>query len=549
MRGLAGRFPFRSNSARIHINQRRRCDAVRLALIRYRSGAGQFSTAPGTDNSGQPRCKERAWIEEEDHTHSDEVTRRRFIIKQSESAEMPQSTEFEYQIDVSSHKIGNGREFRGWQGPWKVTRWFSGFFLPVGFPHSVRSPDYGGFYSWLFLQNVAGSTSYIMSMEALLHAVGVSSSALGWAAAASWVLKDGLGSVGMIFSAKILGDNNKFDADTLRAKWRADVAHNLGVSFELMTLVFPTLFLPLASLANTLKGIAGLTNGACRASINRHLATQNNLGDVTAKGQAQGLAAYLTGLGLGVGLDSMIPALTSLCHVIAPNVDLPRAVALWVAFACLAVIHICCSYMALRSIAMRSLNAERASILFDQFLQPHIGALASQFGSAEQYSLPDPRFMTPLELRDSKLQNIIQQGPYLRRQPVIIMGSSVLDAFPSACDAETAIEAASDQKFLLAATSGKIHVVLHSSSSSADVLEAFFCAFAFQCVLNHSEQGGSPSWTAMIPILRRVFPRVRDRLTETGWNMNEILLAPNKLKYTAVWQLGAQSSISEYKRP
>lgn len=471
-------------------------------------------------------------IIEEDYSQSDSaVVQRRYYAAQESAAEAAA-----YRIEINTTQPDPNVSVRqsSWLRSVRPLRVFSSYFLPVGFPASVRTPDYRGFYSWLFIQNVAGSTSYIMSMEALLHAVGVSSSALGWAAAASWVLKDGLGSIGMIFAAKILGDNNKFDADTLRAKWRADVAHNLGVSFELMTLLFPALFLPLASLANTLKGIAGLTNGACRASINRHLAVQNNLGDVTAKGHAQGLAAYLTGLGLGVGLDSMIPALTSLVHVFAPGIDVPRAAALWAAFTCLAIVHVACSYMALRAIALRSLNVERTSILFDGFIQQNFVACLAAIHSSSPAPKLEPTFPTPLELRDSRLEPIIAPSAFKDRLPKIKLGSSIADAFPAPIDLKNAVETSLSHKYLVGLVGDTIHVVLHRDSTSDDVLAAFFTSFFLQSLLIKDS-----TLRARMPHLleqaRSAFSGVRDQLTQAGWNLSEVLLTPNKLKHKAIW--------------
>lgn len=514
---------------------------VTFGLIGHKARC--WSSAAPNSVPDPPLTTSKYWIEEEDHSNSNQIVKRRYSIDAATESSNSASYRLESETQTNSEDKNNPSSSIGWRGvgQWRVSRIFSSYFLPVGFPASVRTPDYTGFYSWLFFQNVAGSTSYIMSMEALLHAVGVSSSALGWAAAASWVLKDGLGSIGMIFAAKILGDNNKFDADTLRAKWRADVAHNLGVSFELMTLVFPALFLPLASLANTLKGIAGLTNGACRASINRHLATQNNLGDVTAKGHAQGLAAYLTGLGLGVGLDSMIPALTSLFHVVAPGVDLPRVVALWTAFACLAVVHVTCSYMALRSIALRSMNIERSSILFDGYFTTCINDLSKLLFDGLYCHLPDAAFPTPLQLRDSKQEPIIQASRFKSILPAIHLGSSLMEAFPNASGLEEAIRCAPENaRFLVSVVSGAVHVVFHRDVASDDILEAFFTSFALQTVLSH--QGAQKQTSCVLKMspflqtLHDAFPRIRQHLSASQWNMNEILLVPNKLKSKVFWE-------------
>lgn len=535
MRAARSLFAFRTLVRSPH-RRIRKARAVQ-PLICYCRGS---SSAPGGDSiSGHANTTARPLIEEDDHFNADGVVRRRYFVADSHGQLAPPSYRVESApVDQSQQSSVTIPQSRAW-ARLPVIRWVAAYFLPVGYPSSVRSPDYSGFYKWLFVQNVAGSTSYIMSMEALLHAVGVSSSALGWAAAASWVLKDGLGSVGMIFAAKILGDNNKFDADTLRAKWRADVAHNVGVSFELMTLIFPALFLPLASLANTLKGIAGLTNGACRASINRHLAIQNNLGDVTAKGQAQGLAAYLTGLGLGVGLDSMIPALTTGFNFAFPDVELPRTVALWIAFGLLACIHVLASHKALRAIALRSLNVERSSILFDVYLRPFQDTLfAATVTESSGFEFPAPTFLTPLQLRDSNLQPIVQRGEYLERGPKIKFGRSINVVFPEPKQLEAALDCFRSEKFLVSFQGGVIYVVLHTTAVSADVLAAYYFAFVVQSYLNSTASGAAidhARMSSLYSFVKPSIPHVLTQLTTSGWNMSEILLIPNKIRYRAFW--------------
>jgi hypothetical protein len=118
--------------------------------------------------------------------------------------------------------------------------------LPEGYPASV-SADYKKYFMWTALQGVSyrpevasclhqricGSASYVLSTKALLSSVGVGLAiSIPGSAAISWVLKDGLGCVGMMAIASKLG--TRFDSDTKRNKWRADVLHNLGVGVSLV---------------------------------------------------------------------------------------------------------------------------------------------------------------------------------------------------------------------------------------------------------------------------------------------------------------------------
>jgi hypothetical protein len=397
-----------------------------------------------------------------------------------------------------------------------------------------------------------------MSMEALLHSVGVASNAMGWAAAVSWVLKDGLGSVGMILAAKIMGDNNSFDANTLRAKFRADVAHNLGVALELMTHLFPAAFLLLASVANTVKGVAGLTNGACKASINRQLAIQNNMGDVTAKGFAQGLAAYLTGLSLGVGLNTVVPYLidagslaTAFLATAIPGLPdstvavleagISRMSVLWTVFASLVGIHIWASYRALRSIALRSLNTERTTILLDHFL-----------------SLPpDQRtpenLLQPQDLREQQLEHIITKVPSHSRSPKIILDGSIAETFANQSQLARGIATFMQDKYLLQIRPDQsaIRVHFHADALPLDVLRAFVHGFLLRERLLSTTT--NTSWTSLGEdalqaevISSKVenesfFPSFLAGLKAKQWHVDEVVLMSRRPKSRSRWSTTTES--------
>lgn len=160
-------------------------------------------------------------------------------------------------------------------------------YLPEDYPNSV-GVNFAPYCSWLMVQHTVGSAAYVLSTNAMLVSIGVTSAAtsLPLAATINWALKDGLGSLGMIAFAAYVGQ--RFDANAKSTKWFADVLFNVGVLLELMTPLAPTFFLPLASLAYVAKGIGGLAAGASKASLHKTLALRENLGDITAKLYSQG---------------------------------------------------------------------------------------------------------------------------------------------------------------------------------------------------------------------------------------------------------------------
>jgi hypothetical protein len=126
--------------------------------------------------------------------------------------------------------------------------------LPAGYPSSV-TPDYLPHQIWTFVKNCASASTYVLSMHCLLTAVGMQSEvALPLSAVASWVLKDGLGAAGVMLAASRFG--RVVDSRVKSARWVSELGMVVGAALEMMTPLVPgVLFLPLASVANTFKGL------------------------------------------------------------------------------------------------------------------------------------------------------------------------------------------------------------------------------------------------------------------------------------------------------
>jgi Vitamin B6 photo-protection and homoeostasis len=101
------------------------------------------------------------------------------------------------------------------------------------------------------------------------------------AAAYTWVLKDGLGQLGGILFASRYGKS--FDEDIKKWRFMAQVALNIAIYIDILTLKYPHHFLLLASIANAGKNICFLLSSASRASINVRFAKINNIGDISGK--------------------------------------------------------------------------------------------------------------------------------------------------------------------------------------------------------------------------------------------------------------------------
>ena len=83
-------------------------------------------------------------------------------------------------------------------------------------------------------------------------------------------------------------------------------ALNLSMWIEITTLMYPTFFLLIASVSNTMKNICFLLSSASRARINLQFAQQNNIADIQGKSVSQFTASTLAGTVLGMALTSVV---------------------------------------------------------------------------------------------------------------------------------------------------------------------------------------------------------------------------------------------------
>jgi len=154
------------------------------------------------------------------------------------------------------------------------------------------------------------------------------------------VLKDGLGQLGGILFASRYGKN--FDEDIKKWRFMAQVALNLSIYIDILTLKYPQHFLMLASIGNMGKNICFLLSSASRASINVQFAKRNNIGDISGKSVSQFTASTLVGVGLGLMLSKAI--------------DITVITQLYPVFFFLSLVNVSCSFLSVKVIDEVHLN-------------------------------------------------------------------------------------------------------------------------------------------------------------------------------------------------
>ena len=210
-----------------------------------------------------------------------------------------------------------------------------GHYLHRNFVPEGVTPSYYKFMRWRILQRFVNANVHVIGTQSLLMglreihrnrgAVLEGGAALGAVAATNWVLKDTLGKfVRMIWASKM---GRKFDPDAKRWRYRASFIYALGNGLEVSTYLHPQYFLPLAMLANSCKQMSMLTSSATRnalynsfkgdglmsavngasdnsGNVIRRSGSVENIGDITAKGEAQIAVVDLLGIASGICLSS-----------------------------------------------------------------------------------------------------------------------------------------------------------------------------------------------------------------------------------------------------
>jgi len=255
--------------------------------------------------------------------------------------------------------------------PESENKFLKSLFLPEGV-----TPDYYRFVKWRILQRYLSAIIHVIGTRSLLlgltnsaspsaanaaraakggsilrraatsssHAASTASKGLSVAAAVNWILKDALGKlVRMAWAGKM---GRKFDSDAKRWRFRGALMYGVGNCLEIVCWLNPSLFLVWATLANCLKQMSMLTSSSTRNALYNSFmgGGRENIGDITAKGEAQIAVVDLFGILTGVFVAKMVGTEVRLVFGV---------------YALLQVAEIFCMYHEIRSVVFKLLNFER----------------------------------------------------------------------------------------------------------------------------------------------------------------------------------------------
>ena len=350
----------------------------------------------------------------------------------------------------------------------------------------------------------------------------------------NWVIKDGLGQAGGIIFAAWLGRRRGMDADP--KKWRtvSAVAMDGATLLEILSPLVPGYFLAVASIANVGKNIAYLSASASRAALNNHFAIQQNLADLTAKAGSQSIFASLAGTALGVAISPIVGSEWT-------NVA--------VGFAALSAVHQVCTFMALTSVPLRTLNRERLHHVLSNFL---LNSPSSRM-SSDRAALPPLLVLDPCAVaRLERFSPLLPMHAVLGRPKpfswVETTSSHIHELLPNGRgDFEAWTRAMSPQasersvSYFLRCdmTEGgakcKVHVGFFEHATGEDVLQAFLHAQLVHDGVTASKPTKQVVEEAGVAA-KELVPELISGLKKAGWDTNRVFLEPHVIRYKIVSQ-------------
>ena len=416
------------------------------------------------------------------------------------------------------------------------------------------TPDYSSYARWRAGHRLCSSMLTNFATQSLLVAVGVGARrSLPAAAAANWLLKDGLGRLGRLGVATRFGQS--FDSDLKRFRFASSLLFAASIALEFATPAFPQHFLALAAAANVGKSVGLTTYISTQPSFGKSFARRENLADITAKAQAQQMVVDTVGLAACVAImrggAQRVAAKTAAAGVVAAATGavaaaVPATAALPLIFLpMLAVGDLTSIYHELKAVHLRTLNRERAELATEGWLESGRVAVpsAEAVAQAEPLVAPlsvgggrlplrlttveDAAGLTPAALEAALARHARDRFIVVRTPPP--KSTSFLPK-PLAVGLERA-------GLVPGAATGGLAAIMRTDATPDDVLAAVLVAAHAREVVDgeDKEGGGKPAPGAPDPLLesatraaRKDVPRLLKALKQQGWQAAPFLLSPRE---------------------
>ncbi|KAL2214520.1 DUF647 domain protein [Sarocladium strictum] len=224
-------------------------------------------------------------------------------------------------------------------------------FLPVGFPHSV-SDDYLAYQTYDSLQAFFSTITSLLANRALLEGLGVGDAeSSATFAMLLTIMKDAMSRVATIIFAHQFGLRIEPEAKCFR--FLADLFNDTAFFLELYSpWLGPWGKVAALGTGEALRALCGVAAGASKAALSVHFAKHDNLAELNAKESSQETAVGLVGLLVGTLVVRYVQDHTIVLYLMTV----------------LVFMHLWMNYLGVRSVCMDTLNRQRATILFEEYL-------------------------------------------------------------------------------------------------------------------------------------------------------------------------------------
>lgn len=252
-------------------------------------------------------------------------------------------------VQAHSQNESNNLIFRSLRG-WRQAIFDS--FLPVGFPHSV-SDDYLAYQTYDSLQAFFSTITSLLASRALLEGLGVGdANSSATFAMLLTILKDAMSRIATIVFAHRFG--LRIEPDAKRYRFLADVFNDTAFFMELYSPYFgPWGKVVALGVGEALRALCGVAAGASKAALSVHFAKHDNLAELNAKEASQETAVGLVGLLVGTLVVKYVEGHRSVVCLMTA----------------LVFGHLWVNYAGVCSVHMTTLNRQRATILFHEYLE------------------------------------------------------------------------------------------------------------------------------------------------------------------------------------
>ncbi len=213
--------------------------------------------------------------------------------------------------------------------------------------------DYLAYQTFDSLQAFASSITSLLANRAVLEGLGVGdSSSSPTGALILKITGDTISRIATILFAHRMGQ--AIEPECKFYRFLADIFNDSAQFLDLLTPALP--YLPKLGIivsAGVLRSLCSVAANASKASLSAHFALTGNLAELNAKEASQETVVSLLGMLVG----SVVVRMVEDKHTV------------WVLMIFLAGLHLLMNYRAVRSVRMRSLNRQRAAIVFREFLE------------------------------------------------------------------------------------------------------------------------------------------------------------------------------------